>query len=469
MSCDKKMVLRDLCENLTVDNYREDVVTIITRLESLIDIEKYVYGDFNYWLLVKTFLATKLELSAFRVRDKKSNNFNIEYFNYCCAELGDASAEKVEVNSNILTINSIKSELSNVENIIYSRSSRIDFDLQSNKYVNLDFKRHILSPKTKFIEFVDNQLILTPRENERIHLFLDRKERSSKVFSKKHLFVIANLIFQLEKYGIPDEFLPNVSQVRQRIIDTENYALTFMKIMCATEIKQVFVSTYFDVAEGTSGIILAAKRLNIKVIEYQHGLVGHGHWSHVPQKTPKRSINLYPSEFHFWENQVFYTFKKFGNSDVLKPVKVKRHRLNTPQKIKKNYRKKILYVAQYGVGNIPNILKKLIEDKRFSNYDWFIRLHPLSQGYIGTFINIFRNEKNVEIASSTLDTIENVFSKVDIVFGSYSGTLIDAYDIGLKSITVTDIGKKAFAADIERGKIIYVDNADSFFNSIEND
>ena len=69
------MMLRNQCLNLNVDNYREDIVTILTRLENVIDIEKYVYRDFNYWLLVKTFLATKLELSAFRVRDKKNSNF----------------------------------------------------------------------------------------------------------------------------------------------------------------------------------------------------------------------------------------------------------------------------------------------------------------------------------------------------------------------------------------------------------
>lgn len=463
------MMLRNQCLNLNVDNYREDIVTILTSLENIIDIEKYVYRDFNYWLLVKTFLATKLELSAFRVRDKKSNDFNIEYFNYCCTELGEPAAEKVEVNSNIHSIKSIKSELSNIHNIIYSRSSRIDFDLQTNKYVNLDFKRHIFGPNTKFFEFVDNQSILTPRENENIHLFLDRKERLSNVFSKKHLFVIANLIYQLEKHGIPDEFLPNVSQVRQRIIDSENYASTFMRIMHATDIKQVFVSTYFDVAEGTSGLILACKRLNIKVIEYQHGLIGHTHWSHIPQRTPKKSLNLYPSELHYWENQLPHAFSKTGEINVLQPVKVKRHPLIIDKKNKKNHRKKILFVSQYGVGNIPKILKKLKDDQRFYNYDWLIRLHPLSRGYIGTFIKIFRYYNNVEIASTTLDSIEKIFSKVDVVFGSYSGTLIDAYELGLKSITVTDIGRRAFSSDIELGRIKYTENVDEFFNYIENE
>lgn len=353
-----------MVDGLNIDNYRENIHEIFIKLEQNLPIEKYIYSDFNFWSLAKTSIANKLEMSVFVTRGVPARSKSLDYTGYI-AEIFKVSTPVTHMaTAKLLSLNELNAHLLTADQIIYSRGSRLKLLPNQNIYQNLDFKRFKAPRRTKVLELSNNKFSYTQRPTNLKHLFIDRTEMKKKKFIKRSLLKLAHLFHMLQQSGIPAKFLPSIAELSQDVIDTMNYGSLFESALKGTNLQRAIVSTYFDVGEGTSGLVLACKRLGVEVCEYQHGLVGNAHWSHLPTAVPKRAHNLLPDKFLYWEPQLLKTFKPFVAKGPLSLERIKREPLNIKARTEnRQKRRSIMIVGQYGIGNIPLNLIKFLDDR----------------------------------------------------------------------------------------------------------
>lgn len=216
-----------------------------------------------------------------------------------------------------------------------------------------------------------------------------------------------------------------------------NEAIFWLKILDVLQPCQIYMICHYH----KEGLIYAAKKLNIKIIEFQHGLIAK---SDIFYNFPNEIglINkdcLFPDEFRAYGN---YWIGILNEGNFLKQEKIKlvdyylyyRTKLSTNEAKHLhsfvNSKKIILVTTQTFLSS--NFIKYIDELIHILNEDYCVIIKPHPQENINDY-NKYNNVKNILVSEISTEVL---LSKADIHITMYSTTAFDALRHGLATFYI---------------------------------
>lgn len=211
-----------------------------------------------------------------------------------------------------------------------------------------------------------------------------------------------------------------------------NEAIFWLKILDALQPIQIYMICHYH----KEGLIYAAKKLNIKIIEFQHGLIAKSDvfYNFPSEISIIEKDCLFPDEFRVYGNYWIDILRSgnFLNKEKIKLVEYylyKRTKLNSNEANQLysfvNNKKIILVTTQTFLSNdfikyIDKLIQVLTED-----YCLIIKPHPREN------INDYNKYEKINNILVTEISSEVLLSKTDIHITMYSTTAFDALRYGL--------------------------------------
>lgn len=252
-----------------------------------------------------------------------------------------------------------------------------------------------------------------------------------------------------------------------------NHVLTWIKP------RAVFIETYFGHPDYY-GSILAAKKLNIPVIDIQHGNTSTIMYRGYSYELNNQSC-LLPDYYWVWSKLEYdYVLSERPSKNVLMPKLLGKHYRDIKidkskdftdlvNLLKKSYSRIILVTFQYYYRQYE-FLKGIISDLKDCYF--LFRFHPLDhkdEGFRAHYITYFSELNNIEYINSTKADINTLFGIVDLHLTLSSASAIDALNFGVKTILLNkDYAKSHFEMYYNNGVFLTFNSVTELKNLIEN-
>lgn len=201
------------------------------------------------------------------------------------------------------------------------------------------------------------------------------------------------------------------------------------------------------------GLCIAARKLNIPVFDYQHGVIDRGHWWY-DNKAKIQPIAHLPTDFLCWDsvaheclsawvskkgisvhiigNLWIYRFLHPASNDPVISAFSKSDdlsRINILVTLQPNLHK--YYYKDHDFWVMPESLRMIISE-RSSDYNWFIRLHPIqlldeNKYLVERYLNeSFGANPNVDWVNCTQMPLPMLLSTIDMHITDMSTVVLDA-------------------------------------------
>ena len=314
---------------------------------------------------------------------------------------------------------------------------------------------------------VKEQLIKEKKNFKLLH-YINSKEQ---YLSKNENSASFNLLYLFSKAVKLYLILSKTTKIKKRIkelpLELKNYDtnLNLTKLIKTKYIKviseEVVFSLYFKIIKpqkiyliaynGREGMIAAAKKLGIPLVEIQHGVLSKYNLVYSFPSFTKNKLQFFPTFFlyhSFFSKQVFYlplSVKYCEISDKTYLDYVKRIFGTNGPKIKKS----IAFISQTTVmDSLLKVIQNNIEDLK--DYNIYYRAHP-NENVGDQILELTRANPNFSISNKNENFFEFV-SKIEICIGVYSAALIDAiifnckvYLLNIEGVQFLDDYKEEFS------------------------
>jgi len=333
---------------------------------------------------------------------------------------------------NSLLYNPLKN-LYNVDKLIFShpRSKNIDnkpVDIYTHFLIQDLQKSHI-----SFIEYEEHYLGSHIREYKKEKRYLDYitlyrniKNRFIKInLSDSHLRFLDKLNDEIEKslnikFNIKSILLNRV----KKFIPT--YRI-YKKILEKTSPKEIYVV----VSYGRAELIQAAKDLNIKTIELQHGTFSQYHLGYSYPN--RKSLDYFPDEFYVWNNYWKNLIElPIPNENVkIYPFKYLENEKSKYQCDK--IQNQMVVLCQGGLTN--RIAKKILDNiEKFNKYKIIFKLHPEEYGKSNKYENLMKLKSILNITIVENVNLYELLARSEYQAGVFSTALYEGVEFGCKTI-----------------------------------
>ncbi|WP_187240734.1 hypothetical protein [Mesonia sp. HuA40] len=232
--------------------------------------------------------------------------------------------------------------------------------------------------------------------------------------------------------------------------------------------KQIHFLCYYS--EFNYALIAAAKKLNIKTVEMQHGPqtsihLAYGSWSRVP----KNGYSTLPQEFWSWDKISANVIKCWIKNNEHHKVRVVGHPWVDYWRID-NFQDKrfILYSLQPNPPSFEELFSKPILNLITQTKEpWLIRLHPRQLDSYDKIEELLRKNKiytksNLYIASH--EPLPELLKKTKLHLTHFSGTTIEAAMFDVQTVLLHKIGLKSFPELIAQNKAFFLDSSEPNFH-----
>ena len=436
---------------------------LILKIEKKHDVNKFVYKNVNFWPLIRLIFETNETLNQEKyIKTKKSSYKNI--------------------------VNSIKIFKNNLFNFFLEKRK---INLLSKKkyqsifFSNNDFYYDNLKNK-KFNAFIDPYYEILKNNQKTLKVEIaasNNKKFDKKLYEPYYLKVYSLYFFKYILYRILQKFRSEEKcEILEFIVNYVNLNLKniifikdFLIIRLINDIifhskryeyflkkikpKVVFITSYYN--KENFSIIIACKKLNIKVVDIQHGGFEPSHFMYTNwHKIPKKGYDLLPNFFWVWgKNQMIEKnflrnnsphsyilggkpwtgYNKLNIKDLIKTLS-KNEKIFI-KKLKKFERVILITLTSDLPKNIIQMIKKTKNRKWF----WLIRKHPRHMNnidYKNSFKKLFPNFEY--LYSTKLSIYLLIFHSTHIITQT-SSTILDARVFKKKSLSFNNIKfKKLF-------------------------
>jgi|GEM_PF-2616577 len=469
-----------------------DAEDILLKVESTIDVNSITYDNYVIWPILKYYLffglcgigndnnTGDIKRSSIRkyspdVIQKIANHtnqlFKIIFYSY----------------KSFIEINKIKK---------LTATSILFIDVSDAEYVDTvnekKYSRYI-SPYFEFIKKKYSTLFFNLSELKSKHVKLNEPYNFNvKYFLSKYRL----LYYYFNRFKPQKEVIDNFNLIEKNksinyistIISGDELVKVMNEIICYEKIwsiilkqttpKVVFIECFYGNLKYY-GLIAACKKMDIKVVDIQHGYANIMYlgWD----KKMKTGSTYLPDFYWCWSKYDVENLKKSRReSNYLQPILggnlwMKKHLndqvINAYSKKVKcivnkgNYKKKIIVTLQHSL-SISDILIKALTNSP-TDWIWLIRFHPLDfvdKEYRSKYIKVLLNFSNVEFENSTNADLYYLFKITDIHITHYSTSCLEALSFGLQTIL---IGKENehFYKDLIKKEIFFL--ADTYNNILE--
>lgn len=441
---------------------RNEVISFLNALEAKYPVEQWMIGDIYIWPLVK-----------FDIFRKWRAKLNAEY-----NDLLDSTLESTNMMNRL--IKSICSIFYVVKLSLFKKkqaqflfvganSHRTDFEQQFvNRYFQpiieyLENDHHIESLS---VDYKAEDLTKNYKQREKI-LFLDKyldairlwnyfKNRNLvKNLSEFDLFV-EDVNIQFPELRLSSSYLDSISKRVKLIMD---YGSLFNLFFRKFSPEKIMCLCYYN--NICYGLNYAANKSNIISIDMQHGGQGPTHPAYADfNKVPAGGYNLLPRLFWCWDISSMKSIQSWSNKQNDHQVLLGgnpwlSYFLNNSKSTYEFPAKKIiLYSLQ--LNEPENYIIQAIKDTPVE-YQWWLRLHPRTLSTIGHIENLLTKAgigHMVELQKATYYPLPQILLEAVIHISRSSGSVIEAAQLGVKSIIIHEIGVENYAEYIENGEAI---------------
>lgn len=300
-----------------------------------------------------------------------------------------------------------------------------------------------------------------------------RKSYLKKIGGKKNVienFDYVHNYFKNAPYSsvISKDFLTNDLE---EISIYESFWMNFLK---AKKPKLIYLSCHYG-NRSHYGMLSAAKQLNIKTVEIQHGIalseIYLGYYN-----TPIGGYNYLPDYYWCWSKfDAENILRSRNKSTEFLPVvggnlwlgkSINENLLNEydfelEKIVKERSPKKIIFVTLQH--SIP-VSESLIDAIRSSDEDcfWLIRFHPrdyVDPEYRKKYVAAFSNLKNVEYVNATKASLYNILKFVNVHITHHSNVAVEAISFNVPTILLGDKFKDIYKDYIDAGVFFIANNS----------
>ena len=237
--------------------------------------------------------------------------------------------------------------------------------------------------------------------------------------------IIKNVQLEIDKIS---KFSLNLEKIL--IFRTKQFIVTYdiyKKILQKTMPKEI----YIIVSYGRAELIKAAKDLNIKTIELQHGNFTKYHpgYSYLNRD----SLDYFSNEFwvwnEYWKNLMSFSIPQ--NNIKIYPFKYLEEEKNK-YNLTKN-KNQILILGQGGISD--RMAKKILDNANiFKNFKIIFKLHPNEYGKVSQYKNLLELKKKKDITIVENVDMYDLLAKSEYQAGVYSTALYEGVEFGCKTI-----------------------------------
>jgi len=261
------------------------------------------------------------------------------------------------------------------------------------------------------------------------------------------------------------------------------YSAIMQKWLAKTECKTVVTDCWYNIESMAA--ILAASRLGIRSIDFQHGLQGDGHFAYSSWKnTPAGGYALRPDRYWVWSRDEKNTLMDC-NSDITSSESIMiggnlwlnkwihqsdpeiKKQIGKANQLTGNFSKVLLVTLQTGI-NLEDLLIPAIQDSP-PDWLWLIRVHRQTMDAFDSYEKKYANlnHAGVNVSDATRLPLYTLFHIADIHITGYSTCAIEATAFHVPTILIHPSGKSAFQKYIDHNMMMYADRHDAILNAVD--
>lgn len=237
--------------------------------------------------------------------------------------------------------------------------------------------------------------------------------------------------------------------------------------------RQVFSFCYYS--KEAFGLTMAAKALNIPVIEVQHGSQGAAHPMYAAYHgAAAQRYELLPDILWVWstaeEEYIRQWADNSGGPMIIRggnPWLAYYKTRITPKKQGDISRpKRVLISLQEPHYFHESFLPEMLQQSP-PGIEWWLRVHPLYAELKEELKTIFTDHPNIIIAGIAQQNLYEQFAEVDFNITAFSTTCLEGLEFGVPSIIIHPNGMAYFSHHLQQGYFRYADNATSCLEIIQ--
>lgn len=256
-------------------------------------------------------------------------------------------------------------------------------------------------------------------------------------------------------------------------LDTVNvYETLFFDFLKDTNVRTVFLECYYSLC--LFGLVSACRRLNITVVDIQHGVVDINYlgWQNLPGSV----ANYLPHYYWVWSSNDYKQVNLSNNPSLLKPVLggnlwLKRFKDLNPSEnghLSKDQKKGVLISLQMGAvlsQTWPLIMEVVKREQQ--KIQWMLRFHPLnSQHEKEEIVKALSGFENVEYEKASRENLYSVFQNTHVHLVASSAVALEGLQFNLPTVIIHSLGKDLFKSLIETSVFCYADTAETILKQI---
>ena len=243
----------------------------------------------------------------------------------------------------------------------------------------------------------------------------------------------------------------------------------FTRLYEKTKPEKIIFLSYYGY-DDLAAAILAAHKLGIKTIDFQHGPQTNVHMAYTSwTKHPPRPYNIMPMEYWNWDQKSKENIEEWAVKTKFIQAKLVGHPYLTyclKDFKKENYKKNIFFSLQTLPLEemLPPAFLSLIKELDFQ---WVFRMHPRSnftQKELEAFLTKSEFKKEIYTIEEASDTpLPQSLSMAQLHVTNFSGCVIEAKMLNIPSIIIHESGKDIFRTYIDDKQVFYLNPYDPDF------
>lgn len=453
----------------------KEVIKIINEIERKIPVDEWVVDGIDVWPYIRFKLGSRLSKNDLKSQPMMSRILNRYILNL----------PKYFVNNLLYTIKD--SKIKECEYLFIENGVQSAYINNHYYYIRTDFLRDLLEDNLKkCCTWVYGYKMEYPLSKHSLFLqfsldFVALRNRFWKPKVTETKFKgYKSFLSMLRKKGLyHKEF--EIDNILKQINTLLRYREYYEERIGKIKPKVVFILCYYSIYGYA--LISACKRLNIPVVDIQHGVQGDYHYSYGSfEKVPSNGYTLLPDYFYVWSDFEKKTIKKWkpsnigvlvGGNNYLQIWKDSSSSevLEFTNFLKKKYHldrysKIILYTVHPEEGFDESIIEAIKNSPK--DWLWFVRLHPKRGEMLEyTESRIGEVKCSYAIKDVHLLPLYSLLKVVDIHVTGVSSTVMEAAEFGVKSVINQKEALDKYEEYIKKGYAKYVESYKQILSEIE--
>ncbi len=268
--------------------------------------------------------------------------------------------------------------------------------------------------------------------------------------------------------------------LRARMRQTLGFREYFRSVLERARPGAVLVTGYGSTE--TMALIAACWERRIPSYDIQHGVQGEHHFSYRTWKLPKEGYTLLPSHFWCWDDNAAASINRWASASGGRHVAFKggnpcleiftKDGASLSERLAEKHpssppRRNILYTLQAAYALPPFVLDTIRRSP--PEWTWWLRVHPQ---YWETREPIRRSLEGQGIRNFIIDDasdnpLASVLSLMDVHATEFSSSVLEAAEIGVPSVVLSERGKGLFGPQVASGIARVALTAEGFLSALD--